>query len=66
VGAERARLEREITEETKRAVAAKAKLDNPKFTSGAPADVVEKVRAQFDEHTERAASLRAQLGELGS
>ncbi len=66
VGAERARLEREIAEEERRAAAATAKLVNPKFTSGAPADVVDKVRGQLDEHAQRAAALRAQLEELGS
>jgi valyl-tRNA synthetase len=66
VRAERARLEREIAEEEKRAAAAKAKLDNPKFASGAPAEVVDKVRKQLEEHTQRAALLRTQLEELGS
>jgi valyl-tRNA synthetase len=66
VGAERARLEREIAEESKRIAAASTKLDNPKFTSGAPADVVQKVRKQLEEHSERAALLRSQLEELGS
>jgi valyl-tRNA synthetase len=66
VGAERERLEREIAETTKRAEAANAKLANPKFVSGAPADVVEKVRSQLAEHNERVAILRSQLEELGS
>jgi valyl-tRNA synthetase len=64
VDAERARLEREISETTKLAERASAKLDNPRFTEGAPEDVVEKVRAQLAEHTERADRLRAQLEEL--
>jgi valyl-tRNA synthetase len=66
LGAERARLEREIAEEEKRATAAKAKLDNEKFTSGAPADVVEKVRRQLADHSEKAALMRTQLEEFGS
>ncbi|HYZ92065.1 MAG TPA: valine--tRNA ligase [Actinomycetota bacterium] len=66
VGAERQRLSKEIADEDALAARARAKLDNPKFTSGAPADVVEKAQRQFDEHSERAASLRAQVEELPS
>ena len=66
LGAERQRLEREIGEEDARAARARAKLDNPKFTAGAPDDVVAKARKQFEEHAERAARLRAQLEELPS
>jgi valyl-tRNA synthetase len=64
LGAERQRLEREIAEEDALSARARAKLDNPKFISGAPADVVEKTQRQFDEHSERASRLRAQLEEL--
>ena len=66
VGAERQRLEKEIAEEQTLIERARAKLDNPKFTSGAPAEVVEKTRKQFEEHSERATRLRAQLEELPS
>ncbi len=66
VGAERQRLEKEIAEENALVERARAKLDNPKFTSGAPADVVSKTRKQFEEHAERASRLRAQLEELPS
>jgi valyl-tRNA synthetase len=64
LGAERSRLEREIADEDKLAERARAKLDNPKFTAGAPGDVVEKARAQLEAHAERAARLRAQLEEM--
>jgi valyl-tRNA synthetase len=64
--AERHRLEKGLAEAEQLATRAQAKLSNEGFTSGAPADVVAKVRAQLDEHTERAARLRAQLQELGS
>ncbi len=66
LGAERTRLEREIQEATKLAERAQAKLDNSGFTDGAPAEVVEKVRAQLSEHSERISRLRAQLEELSS
>jgi valyl-tRNA synthetase len=65
VGAERARLEREIDEEEKLADRARTKLDNPNFASGAPADVVDKVRQQLEEHSERATMMRAQLEDFG-
>jgi valyl-tRNA synthetase len=65
VRAERARLEREIDEEEKLADRARTKLDNPNFASGAPADVVDKVRQQLEEHSERATMMRAQLEDLG-
>jgi valyl-tRNA synthetase len=66
LGAERKRLAKEIAEEESRAARARAKLDNPGFVSGAPPEVVEKVRGQVARHTERAQRLRAQLEELGS
>jgi valyl-tRNA synthetase len=66
IGAERQRLEREIAEHEALAHRARAKLDNPKFVSGAPADVVDKTRSQLSEHTQRVELLRAQLEELGS
>ena len=66
VDAERERLKREIAEEEALAERARTKLDNPKFTSGAPEDVVAKVRGQLEEHSDRAASLGRQLEELGS
>jgi valyl-tRNA synthetase len=64
LGAERKRLEREIEQEESLAERARTKLSNEKFTSGAPADVVERTRTQQVEHTERAARLRAQLEDL--
>jgi valyl-tRNA synthetase len=66
LGAERERLQKEIAEENGRVTRARTKLDNPKFVSGAPGDVVEKVRGQLAEHSERAERLRKQLEELGS
>ena len=66
VNAERARLSKEIAEISKRVAQAQSKLDNPKFVDGAPSDVVDKVRAQLTENSERAATLKAQLQELGS
>ncbi|MGH2760865.1 MAG: valine--tRNA ligase [Actinomycetota bacterium] len=66
VGAERQRLEREIREEEALVERARSKLDNPKFTAGAPPEVVAKAQAQRDEHAERARRLRAQLEELSS
>jgi valyl-tRNA synthetase len=63
-GAERERLERAVAESEKLVAAANAKLSNERFTSGAPADVVEKVRTQLAEHTARAEQLRAQLASL--
>ncbi len=65
VPAEKARLEREEADALKLAERARAKLDNPGFTDGAPSDVVAKVRAQLAENEERARRLRAQLEELG-
>jgi valyl-tRNA synthetase len=64
--AERKRIEREIAQGDEQAERAKSKLDNPKFVNGAPPEVVEKVRAQLAEHTERTDRLRAQLEELSS
>jgi valyl-tRNA synthetase len=64
VASERARLEREIAEETKFADRARAKLDNPNFAAKAAPEIVAKTRAQLDEHTQRAERLRAQLAEL--
>ncbi len=66
VGAERDRLDRGIAEANKQASRARAKLDNPKFASGAPADVVAKVRDQLVEHEAKADLLRTQLEELGA
>jgi valyl-tRNA synthetase len=65
LGAERQRLEREIRDQENLAQRARAKLDNPKFTSGAPPEVVAKAQAQLDEHAQHARRLRAQLEELG-
>ena len=66
LGAERERIERDLKEAEKLAANARAKLENPKFISGAPPEVVAKARAQFEEHTDRVSKLRAQLEELGS
>jgi valyl-tRNA synthetase len=66
LGAERTRLERAIQEASKLAERAQAKLDNTGFTDGAPAQVVDKVRAQLSEHNDRLTKLRAQLEELGA
>jgi valyl-tRNA synthetase len=66
LGAERERIERDLKEAEKLATNARAKLDNPKFVSGAPPEVVSKARAQLEEHTQRVAKLRAQFEELGS
>ncbi len=66
LGAERERLDRGIADANKLADRARAKLDNPKFASGAPADVVAKVREQLAEHEARAERLRAQLEELSA
>ena len=66
VDAERSRLGREIDEALKLADRAKAKLDNPKFSSGAPPEIVEKTKGQLAEHSERVDRLRAQLAELPS
>ena len=52
-----------LAEATKLARGREAKLDNPRFVDGAPADVVEKVRAQLAEHTRtRGATARAARG----
>jgi valyl-tRNA synthetase len=64
VGAERSRLEREIGEANKLADRARAKLDNPRFAEGAPADVVDKTRGQLAEQESRIAKLQAQLADL--
>jgi valyl-tRNA synthetase len=64
VGAERARLERDIADASELAARARSKLDNPRFAEGAPAEVVAKTRAQLEEHQARVARLRAQLEEL--
>ncbi|MEX2538300.1 MAG: valine--tRNA ligase [Actinomycetota bacterium] len=66
LGAERERLERSLAEATKVADRARAKLANGGFVSGAPTDVVDKVRAQLAEQEERAAMLRSQLEALGA
>ena len=66
MGAERERIERWIVDANKLADRARAKLDNPKFASGAPAEVVAKVREQLAEHEARAERLRAQLEELSA
>lgn len=66
MGAERQRLEKEIGEAQVLADRARAKLDNPKFAQGAPAEVVDKARAKLAEHEGKIERLRAQLEELGS
>src|SRR5581483_4667840 len=64
VGAERTRLEREIGDAAKLADRARAKLDNPRFAEGAPADVVDKTRGQLAEQESRMEKLRSQLADL--
>jgi valyl-tRNA synthetase len=64
VEAERARLERRITEAEQLAEQARRKLDNPAFVAKANPDAVAKARGQLAEQEQRAAKLRAQLEEL--
>jgi valyl-tRNA synthetase len=65
VDTERTRLTNEIDATTALAERARGKLDNPGFSKGAPAEVVEKTRGQLAEHEAKVERLRTQLDELG-
>jgi valyl-tRNA synthetase len=60
-GRERARLEKELAETDALLVAARARLADERFTSRAPAPVVEGVRAREIELADRSERLRARL-----
>jgi valyl-tRNA synthetase len=62
---ERARLSKRLAEIDREAAAAEKKLANEGFLSKAPAEVVEKERRRVEALKEEAASLGAQLAELG-
>ncbi|MBM3133620.1 MAG: valine--tRNA ligase, partial [Chloroflexi bacterium] len=66
LGAERARLQKEIDGARSQVSRIEAKLTNEQFLSKAPANVVEKERANLAEHRDRLARLQSQLDELKS
>ncbi len=64
VGAETARLEKELDKQRKRLEGAAAKLKNPSFVQGAPADVVEKQRLLVAEIEKQIQAFEANLNSL--
>ena len=61
LGAERARLEKEIAKFEKLVAGLQGKLANEKFVANAPADVVEKERQRLVEYGDNLESLRNNL-----
>jgi valyl-tRNA synthetase len=59
---DRARLEKELADTEAQLASARARLADERFTSKAPAAVVEGARTREAELAERAAKLRARLG----
>jgi valyl-tRNA synthetase len=64
VAAERARLGKDLAAAEKELVGAGAKLNNPKFTERAPADVVDGIRARRSAATSDIERIRAALAAL--
>jgi valyl-tRNA synthetase len=65
-GKERARLQREIEKAEKERAGLKGRLDNADFVARAPADVVEKGRADLRALDEKVAGLQNALGRLSA
>jgi valyl-tRNA synthetase len=64
VGVEKARLTKEIDRIEQLHARSRAKIDNPEFTSKAPANIVEREREKIEQLAENAAKLRKNLSVL--
>ena len=65
IGAEKARLEKDLVEAEKYAKGLQMKLGNEEFVKNAPASVVDGERAKLQEAQTKAEKLKAQLADLG-
>ena len=65
IGAEKARLEKEVTQLEKNVQSGKAKLSNDSFTSRAPAPIIEGARQQLAENETKLKETLEALKALG-